>query len=275
MMDNPLPRVPICAFNPGSAAEELATDDWFFRQVDQEQGTSGVLRIWELRKYAVILGRGSRLSEEVESTAVQLDDIPVLRRTSGGAAIVAGPGCLMYSLIVNSTGDSGHLRHIRTVHRVILERLIQEFAKQGLAAEFAGTSDLAVRVSGQLKKISGNSMKLGKRALLYHGTLLYAMDLSVISRWLKLPPRTPDYRRQRTHGDFVTCISTDREVLAGCVMSAFGSQSQVAAPPTDKIQQLVLARFGNRHWTQGNCTADSVSTETESNTQNWDLSGFA
>ena len=45
--------------------------------------------------------------------------IPVLRRASGGAAIVAGPGCLMYSVVLRYAGRE-HLRLLDEVHRHVL-----------------------------------------------------------------------------------------------------------------------------------------------------------
>ena len=46
----------------------------------------------------VVVGRSSRLDEEVHLDACRAAGVPVLRRPSGGAAIVSGPGCLMYAL---------------------------------------------------------------------------------------------------------------------------------------------------------------------------------
>ena len=53
------------------------------------------------RRPLVVVGRSSRLHEEVRHDPSRQLAVPVLRRISGGAAIVAGPGCPMYSLVLS------------------------------------------------------------------------------------------------------------------------------------------------------------------------------
>jgi len=65
-----------------------------------------------------------------------------------------------------------------------------------------GTSDLAVAE----RKFSGNSSRVKRGHLLYHGTLLYDFPLGLISDCLRTPPRQPHYRERRSHGEFVNNI---------------------------------------------------------------------
>ena len=62
-----------------------------------------------------------------------------------------------------------------------------------------GISDLAV----EGKKFSGNAQQRKRDHLLHHGTLLYSFDLDLLPRYLKAPPRQPEYRAQRAHEDFL------------------------------------------------------------------------
>ena len=48
----------------------------------------------------VVIGRSSRTADEVDLEYCRAEGIPVLRRCSGGAAVVVGPGCLMYSVVL-------------------------------------------------------------------------------------------------------------------------------------------------------------------------------
>ena len=66
-----------------------------------------------------MIGRSSRIAAEVRRDLCDELRIPVLRRTSGGAAIVAGPGCLMYALVL-SYALRPTLRAIDVAHRFVL-----------------------------------------------------------------------------------------------------------------------------------------------------------
>src|SRR5438093_1002596 len=79
--------------SPGSAAENLLFDEFLLSQREE------ALRFWECSRPVVVLGHGGRLKEQVRIDACAADGVEVLRRGSGGGAVVLGPGCLNYSLI--------------------------------------------------------------------------------------------------------------------------------------------------------------------------------
>src|SRR5437870_5193919 len=81
-------------------AENLALDEALLLAAETSQGEE-VLRLWEWPALAIILGAGGRLSEDVNETACELDDIPIYRRSSGGGTVLLGPGCLCFSLVLS------------------------------------------------------------------------------------------------------------------------------------------------------------------------------
>ena len=52
-----------------------------------------------------------------------------------------------------------------------------------------------------------------KNAILFHGTILYDFDLSLISKYLKNPPIQPDYRNHRSHEQFIKNINLSKADL--------------------------------------------------------------
>ena len=66
-----------------------------------------------------------------------------------------------------------------------------------------GTSDLAL---GDMK-IAGTSLYLGSRSALFHAVVNLAEEPETIARYLRMPPREPDYRAGRSHTDFVTSLA--------------------------------------------------------------------
>ena len=82
-------------------AENLACDEALLEWAEEQDRDWEFLRLWESPQPVVVVGRSSRIALEVCGDACRERDIPILRRSSGGAAIVAGPGCLMYALVLN------------------------------------------------------------------------------------------------------------------------------------------------------------------------------
>ena len=59
------------------------------------------------------------MAAEVRGDVCRELDVPVLRRISGGAAVVVGPGCLMYALVL-SLRLRPQLRSIDRAHAQVL-----------------------------------------------------------------------------------------------------------------------------------------------------------
>ena len=87
-----------------------------------EQGAQGeVLRLWESPMLFVVLGRISKVTEDVREDNTKKDNVPVLRRFSGGGTVLQGPGCLNYSLIL-SKKTSPQVADLRRSYQFVLER---------------------------------------------------------------------------------------------------------------------------------------------------------
>ena len=141
--------------------------------------------------------------------ACRADGVPVLRRPSGGAAIVAGPGCLMYALVL-SYEKRPELRPLENAHRFVLKTIASALEPLRPGVHCAGTSDLAI---GN-QKVSGNSVRCRRTHFLYHGTLLLRFSARHGSTsFSKHPPRMPDYRNGRNHALFVTNLNVPAEAI--------------------------------------------------------------
>jgi lipoate-protein ligase A len=201
----------------------------------------------------VVVGRSSRVGKEVNEPFCRSEQIPILRRSSGGAAIVTGSGCLMYALVL-SYAVRPELKDITRAHSFILKQLITTLdpllSHVGTIA-CAGTSDLALTDetnTATARKFSGNSLRMKRTHLLYHGTLLYDFDLGLIEKCLRTAPRQPEYRKARAHGDFVTNVPATRQQLVDAVIAAFPIASAPRDLPTSRVDRLVAERFGNDQW---------------------------
>jgi lipoate-protein ligase A len=236
-----------------SAAENVALDEGLLDWAEVENPEWEFLRLWESRQPLVVVGRSSRVHQEVNVSACGERDIPILRRSSGGAAIVAGLGCLMYALVL-SYKLRPDLKDIRRAHACVLGKLAESLgpilADRGTVMH-VGTSDLAlVEPSAAVsRKFSGNSLRARRSHLLYHGTLLYDFDLRLIETCLQMPPRQPEYRERRSHIEFVTNLPATRQQLADAVDNAWPCTQELTDWPATRVADLVAARFGDDRWT--------------------------
>jgi lipoate-protein ligase A len=225
-------------------AENLALDEALL--LEAEAGRSGeVLRLWEWPQPAVILGAGCRLAEDVDEAACLANGVPILRRASGGGTVLLGPGCLLYSLVLNQEGAPG-LQDITSSYRVILERVRAALADLLPGIELAGTSDLAA--GG--RKFSGNAQQRKRHFLLHHGTLLYGFDVGRVGRYLCPPGRQPEYRDRRDHAGFMMNLPIPGAALSRRLRTAWQAEDETTAWPRERVSRLCAEKYTRAEWTR-------------------------
>lgn len=173
-------------------AENLACDEALLDLCEQNEGNGGILRFWEAREHFIVLGYSNKAHTEVHLDRARQDGVPVLRRCTGGGAVLQGPGCLNYSLILPITAQ------VTETNQLIMHR-----HAAALGGEVRGHSDLTL---GELK-FSGNAQRRKRRYLLFHGSFLLNLDIERIERLLPMPSREPDYRQHRAHREFLRNVS--------------------------------------------------------------------
>lgn len=223
--------------------ENLALDEALLDTAEETTEPAEVLRYWESARPLVVLGRSSKAAEEANLEACRADGVPVLRRCSGGAAIVAGPGCLMYAVVL-SYELHPELRALDLAHRFVLSRLREALLPLASDVQFRGTSDLAV---GDYK-FSGNSLRCKRNHLLYHGTLLYDFDLTLLGKYLGTAPRQPAYRKGRTHCQFVMNIPLTAAEMKQAIGATFGVSQLLTNWPQEMVGELVRERYSADSW---------------------------
>jgi len=198
----------------------------------------------------VVCGRSTQVGQEVFLQACHQDRVPILRRCSGGASIVTGPGCWMYSLVL-SYQKRPALRMIEHAHQTILGALADSLQPHVVDVSRAGISDLAQGPRPSRTKFSGNSMRCRRTHLLYHGTLLYDFPLEKIGRYLASPPRQPDYRGERDHTSFVSNLAMPRDLVRDALVNAWTLAGPLEVWPRQLTEQLVRDRYSKDAWNLG------------------------
>ncbi len=114
---NPLPMRLLNLTFP-TPQENLACDEALLEKCEQGYDQE-ILRFWEPPSVFVVLGYSNSAGTEINQDACRSAGIPILRRNSGGGAVVQGPGCLDYALILRS-GSEGPLSTIAGTNSYVM-----------------------------------------------------------------------------------------------------------------------------------------------------------
>lgn len=159
-----------CIFNPLTEPYyNLAVEEYLLDNVEDD-----VFMLWR-NEPSIIVGKFQNSLAEINVDYVKEHGIKVVRRQTGGGAVFHDLGNLNFTFVEsNSSGN------FRTFTEPILEVLRQ----MGVDARFEGRNDLTI--DGM--KISGNAQCVHHRRMLHHGTLLFASEMTDLSKALKVNP---------------------------------------------------------------------------------------
>ena len=228
-------------------AENLACDEALLDRCD-ERGEE-TLRFWESPVPFVVVGYGNRIASEVNVEECQRRAIPILRRCSGGGTVVQGPGCLNYNLALR-IAEHGPLATVTGTNEWVMERNRAALEKLlGVSVTVKGHTDLAfASTDHHWLKFSGNAQRRRRHALVFHGTILHAFDLSLIDALLNFPSAQPDYRASRGHAEFVRSIPASPAQIRAALASVWNTSDSSPEIPRERMDQLRREHYENDTW---------------------------
>ena len=223
-------------------AQNLAADEWLLNRA--EAGARGAtLRFWESPVYFVALGYTNRAEIEANLPACDAENVPVLRRVSGGGTVMQGPGCLNYALVHPIA--PGETLNVEATNKLVMETQRAAFEQLlGERVSIAGHTDLA---TGNLK-FSGNAQRRKARHFLFHGTILLDFDLELVQRLLRPPSKEPDYRAQRSHRDFIRNLPVSRADVKAALCRAWNADQSAPDVAAKRLDALIEERYGRAEW---------------------------
>ncbi len=140
------------------------------------------LRIWEWDESAVVIGSFQSLRNEVDPEGAARHGFDVVRRISGGGAMLMAAGSIVtYSLYVPASLVAGMT--FADSYAFLDEWVLQALRSLGIDAVYQPLNDIA-SPSG---KIGGAAQKrLANGGVLHHATLSYDMDGQVMTEVLRI-----------------------------------------------------------------------------------------
>jgi lipoate---protein ligase len=199
-------------------AEYQLARDWTAFQAGEAGAVGTVCRVWQTPRPVVVVGRHGGVAADVLEANCEVDQVPVLRRVSGGGAVVLGRGSMNYSMVFSLVSHP-ELTGIAESFHIVLRAIVEALDVPGLSID--GGTDLVLHG----RKVSGNAQRRGRRTLLHHGTLLYDFHPGLAVRYLKEPIRRPAYRGGRSHSEFIGNLPLSAATIRtrlGTAWQAFG-----------------------------------------------------
>ncbi len=150
----------------------LAQDEWFINNMGEDE----LMLYLYVNENAVIIGKNQNPWKECNLSAMEQDNVQLVRRISGGGAVYHDMGNLNFSFIANKK-------------RYDLEKqmsmILSAVRMMGIDAEATGRNDITV----DGKKFSGNAFATRGQNMMHHGTLLLNADLSKLPGYLTVDPK--------------------------------------------------------------------------------------
>jgi lipoate-protein ligase A len=142
----------------------LAVEEYFLKNSDREY------IILYADSPSVIIGKHQVAHRETDTKFISENNIPLIRRISGGGTVFHDEGNLNFAFISQST------RGKQVDFRKYTLPIIEFLDTLGVTAVFEGKNDL--KVDGF--KISGNAEHVYHERVLHHGTLLFGTKLDTL-----------------------------------------------------------------------------------------------
>jgi lipoate-protein ligase A len=221
-------------------AENLAADEELLNLA--EAGEIGpVLRFWESPRTFVTLGYTNKAAREANLEECEKQNVPILRRVSGGGTVLQGRGSWNYALI--HPIPNGETLNVEATNCMVMKRNRDLMSKvTGEKVQINGHTDL--EIGG--RKISGNAQRRKAKYFLFHGTMLIDFDLDLVQTLLQPPPKQPDYRQNRSHLEFVRNLGVSREAIKQAFCEAWGAKQELEIDL--ELTGLIEERYGRDDW---------------------------
>ncbi len=150
----------------------LATEEYVLKNFDEDS-----FMLWR-NEPSIIVGKHQNTLAEINLDYVKTNNIPVVRRLSGGGAVFHDLGNLNFTF--TKKGNDENLIDFRKYTDPIIEVL----KKIDVEAKFEGRNDLTI----DGKKFSGNAEHIWRNKVLHHGTLLFSSEIKDLSQALNVDP---------------------------------------------------------------------------------------
>lgn len=212
----------------------MAFDEWCLHNLDTGLP---VFYLWKNRP-SVIIGLNQNAEQEVNLEYLERHGITLARRVTGGGAVYHDLQNLNYSIIGRDIGP---------------EIFAGALCRLGVKAELTGRNDIFV----DGRKVSGYAKSLWQDRVLIHGTLMYDVDIDVLTEALSTPESklvkkgVSSVRSRVTNlKEMLPQFNDIDEVKAALhgILSDGGRLIELTEKQLSQVRELSDSKFSNPDW---------------------------
>jgi lipoate-protein ligase A len=211
------------------------------------------LRMWEWNEPAVVIGSFQSVKNEVDLENAQKYGFQVVRRISGGGAMLMDAGTIItYSIYAPS--ELVHGMSFADSYAFLDEWAITGLKKLGIDAYYQPLNDIA----SSKGKIGGAAQKrIGAGAVLHHVTMSYDMDGDKMVQILRIGREKMSDKGTKSAAKRVDPLRSQtglpREEIIGSLKQTFrelygATDGEITQDELEKAQRLVDEKFSTEEW---------------------------
>ena len=232
-------------------AFNLALEQYAFDVLSLEKD---IFMLWQ-NSDTVIVGLHQNTAQEINKGFIDKENIPVIRRLSGGGAVFHDKGNLNFTFITREPDES--TIDFASSCKPIADAL----NSMGIPVEFRGRNDMTV----EGKKFSGNARYYRDGRLMHHGTILFDVNLDnlakslhvaddkLISKGVKSVRSRVTNLREYIDIDVFEFWSKLKNTMADDLPEYKLTEQDLAA-----INKIKAERYGTWEWNYGRSPAFSI-----------------
>jgi lipoate-protein ligase A len=234
-----------------SANENLALDEVLTARVGRGE-RKPTLRMWKFSDPAVILGRFQSVQNEINEEIARASGVEVVRRITGGGAILALPeGAISYSIYVPDDFVKG--MSFAESYEMFDSWVIGALGELGVNAWYQGLND----ITSDAGKLGGAAQARKHGAVLHHTAIAYGMDQELLGKVLRVGKEKLSDKGIRSAekrvGPLEQQTQLDREDIVhhfiGYFRSQFGlAEDALTAEEEAEMRRLATEKFATPEW---------------------------